>query len=113
VTVAFWAWRNRYKLLDWLGFGLRAAGDASQGHGLDDARAELRLRSSLARDPATRSLAIEVRVERGVCTLRGRVSPETHARVQDKAAAVPGIRRIDDRLVNVSLRSRRLRLRAA
>ena len=113
IGMAMWVWRYRFKLLDWMTFGLRAAGDMVQGDGIDDARAELRLRGALARDPRTRGLPIEVRVEKGVCTLRGRVTPELHARVQDKATVVAGIRRIDDRLVNVPLRSRRLRLRAA
>ena len=61
----------------------------------------------------TRGLAVEVRVERGVLTLTGRVSPEVHARLQDKAVAIRGIERINDRLVTVSPRNRRFRLRAA
>src|SRR5688572_22014711 len=113
IGLALFAWRNRYKFLDWLGFGLRAVDAAARGAGTADARAELRLRGALARDPATRKLAIDVKVERGVATLTGQVTPEIHARVQDKAAAVPGITRIDDRLVNVSVRNRRFRLRTA
>ncbi|HVM07679.1 MAG TPA: BON domain-containing protein [Acidimicrobiales bacterium] len=111
IGLALWGWRNRYKVLDWATFGLRAAGDVAGGKGADDAKAELRLRAALARDPMTRGLAIEVRVENGVATLTGRVTPEIHARIQDKAVAVPGITRINDRLVNVSQRKRGLRLR--
>ena len=113
IGLALFAWRNRYKMLDWLGFGLRAADGAARGRGTADAKAELRLRAALARDPSTRKLAVDVKVERGVATLAGQVTPEVHARIQDKAAAVPGITRIDDRLVNVSTRNRRFRLRAA
>jgi len=111
IGLALFAWRNRYKLLDWLAFGLRAVDGIVNGRGTADARAELRLRAALARDPMTRTLPIDTKVERGMLTLSGRVSPEVHARIQDKAAAVPGITRVDDRLVNVSPRRRGLRLR--
>lgn len=111
VGALLFLWRNRYRALDWLGFGLRTAGSMTSGKGSADARAELRLRAALARDAMTRGLAIEVRVVDGVCTLSGRVSTDVHARIQDKAAAIPGIRRVDDRLVNVSMR-KRFRLRA-
>lgn len=113
IGLALFAWRNRYKLLDWLGFGLRAVGGAASGKGTADARAEFRLRAALARDPMTRSLAIDTEVHDGVLTMTGKVSPEVHARIQDKAIAVPGITRINDRLVNVSPRRRGFRMRAA
>ena len=113
VGMALWAWKYRYRLLDWLGFGLRAAADVASGNGTTDAKAELRLRTAIARDPYTRNLAIEVSVDRGVATLSGRVSPETKARIQDKAVAIRSISRVNDRLVVVSPRSRRFRLRAA
>ena len=111
IGLALFAWRNRYKVLDWLGFGLRTADGVVNGKGTSDARAEFRLRAALARDPMTRTLAIDTKVEKGVLTLTGQVTPEIHARIQDKAAAVPGITRINDRLVNVSSRRRGMRLR--
>ncbi|HEX4978628.1 MAG TPA: BON domain-containing protein [Acidimicrobiales bacterium] len=113
IGLALWTWRNRYRVLDWLGFGMRAAGDLAGGRGGSDGRAELRLRAALARDPMTRGLAIEVRVERGVARLAGRVTPEVHARIQDLVLRVPGVDRVDDRLVNASTRRRGLRLRTS
>ncbi|HEX7165672.1 MAG TPA: BON domain-containing protein [Acidimicrobiales bacterium] len=112
IGMALWAWRNRYRVLDWFSFALRALSGTIAGNGTSDAEAELRLRVALARDSMTRGTAVDVRVENGVATLTGRVSPEVHARMQDKAVAIPGIRRVDDRLVNVSPR-KRFRLRAA
>lgn len=100
ITMVLWAWRNRASVLDWLNFVLRAVQSSSSGAGLDDAKAEFRLRSHLARDYRTRGALLEVRVERGVAHLAGRLSPEVHAAVQDMAVATPGIQRLDDRITH-------------
>lgn len=100
-TLLLWAWRNRASVLDWLTFVLRTAQAAASGQGLDDAKAEFRLRAHLARDPRTRAALVEVRVERGVAHLAGRVSPEVHGVIQDMAVATPGVTRLDDRLSHV------------
>lgn len=112
IGLALWAWRNRATVLDWMAFGLRAAGDVLEGHGLADARAEARLRVALARHGATRRAPIEVAVENGTVRLAGRVAPEVHARVHDIVATTPGIDRMDDRLALLAPR-RRFRLRPA
>lgn len=98
--MVLWAWRNRASVLDWLNFVLRAVQSSTSGAGLDDAKAEFRLRSHLARDHRTRGALIEVRVEQGVAHLAGRLSPEVHAVVQDMAVATPGIHRLDDRITH-------------
>lgn len=100
VTMFVWAWRNRASVLDWLTFALRAVQSWSSGAGLGDARAEFRLRANLARDYRTRGALIELRVEGGVAHLRGRLSPEVHAVVQDMAVATPGVTRLDDRITH-------------
>jgi osmotically-inducible protein OsmY len=97
-TIVVWAWRNRATVLEWLTFGLRAAGSLSAGKGLDDAKTEFRLRAHLARDPRTRAALVDVAVEDGVARLSGRTSPEVHAVVQDLAVGTRGVRRIDDRI---------------
>lgn len=100
VTMLLWAWRNRASVLEWATFGLRAAQAAASGEGIDDAKAEFRLRANLARDPRTRHAIIEVSVDKGVAHLAGRVSPEVHARIQDIAAGTTGVTRLDDRLTH-------------
>jgi osmotically-inducible protein OsmY len=99
-TILVWAWRNRAKFMEWLTFGLRVAGSLSAGKGLDDAKAEFRLRAHLARDPRTRTAIVDVAVEDGVAQLSGRATPEVHALVQDIAVATRGVRRIDDRITH-------------
>ena len=100
VTMLLWAWRNRASVLEWATFGLRAAQAAASGQGIDDAKAEFRLRANLARDARTRHAIIEVAVDKGVAHLAGRVSPEVHARIQDIAAGTRGVTRLDDRLTH-------------
>ena len=98
ITMLMWAWRNRASVLDWVTFGLRAAQSATSGQGVDDAKAEFRLRANLARDRRTRGALVDIAVEKGVAHLSGRLSPEVHAVVQDIAVATPGVTRLDDRI---------------
>ena len=100
VTIVLWAWRNRASVTEWLAFALRTLQSATSGAGLDDAKAEFRLRANLTRDRRTRGALIDVAVEKGVARLSGRVSPEVHAVVQDIAVATPGVVRIDDRITH-------------
>jgi hypothetical protein len=112
VTMLLWAWRNRASLLDWLTFGLRAAAWAADGKGMDDAKAEFRLRANLARDHRTRHAILDVSVDKGVAHLAGRVSPEVHAVVQDIAVGTRGVTRLDDRITHSLGRGGLLRRRA-
>jgi osmotically-inducible protein OsmY len=100
VTLLLWAWRNRASVLDWLTFVLRTVQSAAAGQGFDDAKAEFRLRAHLARDPRTRTALVEVRVDKGVAHLTGRVTPEVHGVIQDMAVATPGVTRLNDRLTH-------------
>src|SRR3954469_4387225 len=111
-ALLLWAWRNRASVLEWVTFGLRTAGSMSAGKGLDDAKAEFRLRAHLARDPRTRTAILDVEVDGGVAHLSGRASPEVHAVVQDIAVAPRGIKRIDDRITHSAGRGGLLRRRA-
>ena len=111
-TLLLWAWRNRASVLEWVLFGLRAAGSLSTGKGLDDAKAEFRLRAHLARDPRTRTAILDVEVADGVAHLVGRASPEVHAVVQDIAVGTRGIKRIDDRITHSNGRGGLLRRKA-
>src|ERR687891_329850 len=90
VGMILWAWRHRESIVDWLGFAVRAAGRPRE-----DVRAEFQLRVRLRRFPVT------VRVEDGVATLHGQLSPQAHAAVQDAVVAAPGVRRVDDRISNL------------
>jgi hypothetical protein len=111
-TILLWTWRNRATVMEWLTFGLRAVASVSEGKGLDDAKAEFRLRAHLARDPRTRTAILDVEVADGVAHLSGRASPEVHAVVQDITVATRGIARIDDRITHSAGRGGLLRRRA-
>jgi len=100
ITLLLWAWRNRASVLDWVSFSLRSVQSAASGSGMDDAKAEFRLRARLARDYRTRGALIDVRVEGGVAHLAGRTSPEVHGIIQDMAVATPGVLRLDDRITH-------------
>ena len=116
IGLLWWAWRNRATVLDWAAFALRVVQSMVSGDGLDDAKAEFRLRANLARDRRTRGALVGVSVERGVASLTGRVTPDVHAAIQDMAVATPGIDRIDDRITHSNGRGllrRRGRTKAA
>lgn len=112
VTMLLWAWRNRATLLEWVTFGLRAAQAAADGKGMDDAKAEFRLRANLARDHRTRTALVDVAVEGGVARLTGRVSPEVHGMVQDVAVATRGVTRLDDQITHTNGRAGLLKRKA-
>ena len=112
VTMLLWAWRNRASVLEWVNFGLRAAQAAAGGKGMDDAKAEFRLRANLARDHRTRGALVDVAVENGVAHLAGRVSPEVHAVVQDVAVGTRGVTRLDDKITHANGRAGLLKRKA-
>ena len=112
VTILLWAWRNRASVAEWFAFALRAVESVSSGKGLDDAKAEFRLRANLARDGRTRGALVDVAVEDGVARLHGRLSPEVHAVVQDIAVGTRGVSRIDDRITHTLARGGLLRRKA-
>ncbi len=103
-----WAWSNRDRLAEWGSFGVRAVQDVADGNGTDDSRAELRLRTALARNPRTRNIDVGVAVKNGVAVLTGRLTPEAHAAVQDVAVGTKGIARVDDQITNVAPNRRNL-----
>ncbi|HUP85393.1 MAG TPA: BON domain-containing protein [Acidimicrobiales bacterium] len=112
ITIVLWAWRNRASVAEWFAFALRAFSSASSGNGLDDAKAEFRLRANLARDGRTRGALVDVAVEDGVAHLHGRLAPEVHAVVQDIAVGTRGVSRIDDRITHTLARGGLLRRKA-
>lgn len=113
ITMLLWAWRNRASVLDWVSFSLRSVQSAASGAGMDDAKAEFRLRARLAKDYRTRGALIDVRVEGGVAHLGGRTTPEVHGIIQDMAVATPGVTRLDDRITHSLGRGGLLKRKAA
>ncbi len=106
-----WAWRNRAALLDWTSLALRTVESVAAGRGLADARTGMALRKRLRRGRRTRRALVEVRVERGVATVTGPLTPEEHAAVQDAVVRTPGIERVDEDVTHVPGRGRRRRRR--
>jgi hypothetical protein len=106
-ALALWTWRNRDEVLEWTGFGVRAAQKLAGGDRAD-VGAEARLRLALNRDRRTRHApGLRVEVRDGVAFLGGVVDPE----VRDVAVSVSkrtvGIDRVDDtRLEEVHRRRR-------
>jgi hypothetical protein len=110
-AMAAMAWRNRDELLDWAGFGLRAAQAAVPGgESFDDVKAEMRLRVALARDPRTRRApGLKVDVRDGIATLRGIVAPDVYDVAPVIADRVDGVRLVDNRLREAGRWRRRVR----
>jgi osmotically-inducible protein OsmY len=95
-AIALWTWHNRDEVLEWAGFGVRAAQKLVEGD-TTDVKTEARLRASLNGDRRTRhapGLRIEVRDD--VVYLRGVVDED----VRDVAVAIAerttGVDRVDD-----------------
>ncbi len=107
-----WGFRNRAAAIDWTAFALRTVGSALAGRGTADARAELALRKRLRRRRRTRRALVEVRVEGGVATVGGRLTPEVHAAVQDAVVRTPGIERVQDEVTHIAGRGGRRKVAA-
>jgi osmotically-inducible protein OsmY len=99
-AIAAFAWRNRDELFEWAAFGLRAVQAAVPGGAnLDDVKTEARLRYALASDKRTRRAdGLHVEVFDGIALLHGIVSPEVYDVAPHIAAAVTGVRMVDNRL---------------
>src|SRR5688572_8362795 len=95
--LALWAWRNRQPIIEWAGFGARAAQQLVAGE-KDDTLTEARLRASLTRSPDTRTAGIDVKVEEGVARLSGTVDRWVAERAFEMAERTPGVRRVRNEL---------------
>ena len=101
--MALWAWRNRDSIQEWGRFAGRAVQDLASGGSPQDVMTEARLRASLSANRRTRGAAIDVEVREGVATVRGRVTPEVHAAVQDVVMDAKGIHRVRDEIVTAPI----------
>ena len=111
--LAMWAWRNRGSIADWTQFAGRSAEALVRGGSLHDARAELRLRASLAADKRTRGAALGVSVVDGVARVTGRAPAAARDAAVDLARATRGVTRVHETVEVPASRRRRLRLSAA
>ena len=107
---ALWGWRNRRPIIEWAGFGIRAAQQLLAGE-RDDILTEARLRAALTRDPATRQAPVTVTVEDGVARLSGTVDQPLADQAFAIAERTPGVRRVRNDLRTRGKR-RRLALRS-
>ena len=105
--IALWAWRNRQPIIEWAGFGARAAQQLASGD-REDTLAEARLRAALTRDPSTRMADLKVAVQEGVARLSGIVDPPVAELAFQMAERTPGVRRVRNGL---SVRGKRRRFR--
>lgn len=70
---------------------------------LDDAEITARVKASFFAEPGLKTLQISVDTVKGVVTLTGSVdTPEHKTRAKDLAAAVAGVKDVDNRLVPMS-----------
>lgn len=102
------------KLLLWLLFvpiaGCQAYTDPEAGRTVgevtDDALIHTRVKRALLRDRQVSGLRINVDVQQGVVTLRGRVKSETlRLRALGIAGDAPGVRQVKDRLTTPATRN--------
>ena len=107
--LAMWAWRNRASIADWAHFAGRSASSLVGGGSLDDARAELRLRASLAADTRTRAATLAVSVVDGVARLTGTAPAAARDAAVDLARATRGVTRVHETVDVPPSRRRRLR----
>jgi osmotically-inducible protein OsmY len=70
---------------------------------LDDAEITARVKASFFAEPGLKTLQISVDTVKGVVTLTGSVdTPENKTRAKDLAAAVAGVKDVDNKLVPMS-----------
>jgi osmotically-inducible protein OsmY len=105
--IALWAWRNRDKVADWSQFAVRSAGTLVREGSIDDARAELRLRTSLATDGRTRNASLYVSVVDGVARLEGRSSGPARDAAVELARSTNGVTRVHENVEVPPARGRR------
>jgi len=98
-ALALWAWHHRDEVLEWSGFGVRAARKLASGDRADIAT-EARVRVTLQRDRRTRDApGLRLEVRDGVAYLGGLVEPDVRALVPTLVARSTGVERVDDRLL--------------
>ena len=107
LPLALWAWRNRDEVLEWAGFGVRAAQKLVAGD-TAEVTTEARLRAALNSDRRTRHApGLRLEVRSGVAHLSGVVDED----VRDVAVAVAkrtaGVERVDDEQLEEVRRRRR------
>ena len=107
-ALALWAWRNRDEVLEWAGFGVRAAQKLVVGETAEIAT-EARLRAALNGDKRTRHApGLRIEVRDGVAYLSGVVDEDVRDVAVKIAKRTSGVDRIeDDQLDEVRTRSRR------
>ena len=106
--IALWAWRNRQSIIEWTGFGARAAQQLVAGD-RDDTLTEAKLRFALTREPGNRMADVKVTVEDGVAHLSGYVDADVAERAFELAERTSGVRRVRN---NLEVRKNRRRLGA-
>lgn len=95
-AIALWAWRNRDEVLEWTGFGVRAAQKLVVGETADVAT-EARLRGALNGDRRTRHApGLRIEVRESVAHLSGVVDEEVHTVAVKIAERTAGVERVDD-----------------
>lgn len=95
-AIALWAWSNRDEVLEWTGFGVRAAQKLVAGDGAD-VKTEARLRASLNGDRRTRHApGLRIEVLDGVVHLRGVVDADVREVAVAIAERTTGVERVID-----------------
>lgn len=107
-ALALWAWRNRDEMVEWAGFGVRAAQKLVAGD-TSDVATEARLRASLNGDKRTRHApGLRIEVRDGVAYLSGVVDEDVRDVALKIAKRTSGIEHVDDdKLDEVRRRSKR------
>jgi osmotically-inducible protein OsmY len=95
-AVALWAWRNRDEVLEWTGFGVRAAQKLVAGD-TTDVKTEARYRASLNGDRRTRHApGLRIEVRDGAVHLSGVVDQDVREVAVAIAERTAGIERVED-----------------
>ncbi len=106
-AIALWAWRNRDEVLEWAGFGVRAAQELVAGD-TADVTTEARIRAALNGDRRTRHApGLRLEVREGVARLRGVVDEDVREVAVAIAKRTTGVERVDDEGLEEIRRRRR------
>jgi hypothetical protein len=94
-AVGLWAWRNRDEVLEWAGFGVRAA-QKLVARDTHDITTEARLRAALNGDKRTRHApGLRLEVRDGVVVMRGVVDEDVRDVATKIAERTSGVERVD------------------
>jgi BON domain-containing protein len=106
-AIALWAWRNRDEVLEWTGFGVRAAQKLIAGE-TADVGTEARIRAALNGDKRTRHApGLRLEVRDGVAYFDGVVDEGVHDVAVAIAKRTTGVERVDDDRLEEIRRRRR------